>query len=116
MMRTKDILLNDFDRVKTLCQYLYMDENHYIDVDNFFTTLRIRMNDSFGFTCKNLKFPDVPEMNYTEEMSIRQIIGICYRLESMEPMFNYGHKNRWEEIESITLTQCALNKFQNIPL
>ena len=114
-MRNKDILLNDFDRVKTLCQYLYMDENHYIEVDNVFTTLRIRMTDDFRFKCKNLSFPDLPELNYTEEMSIENIIGICYRLESMEPMFNYGHNNRWEEIEAITLTQCALNKFQNIP-
>ena len=67
-MRNKDILLNDFDRVKTLCQYLYMDENHYIDVDNVFTTLRIRMTDDFRFKCKNLSFPDVTEMNYTEEI------------------------------------------------
>lgn len=111
-MRTKDVLLNDFDRVKILCQYLYMDENNYIDVDNGLTVLRIRMNEHFGFLCKNLRFPDLPEMNYTEEMSIRQIIGISYKLEEMPPMFNYGHKNRWQEIHEMTLVDTALNKFQ----
>ncbi len=108
-MRTKDVLLNDFNRVKTLCQYLYMDEQHNIDVDNGLTTLRIRMTENCRFRCKNLRFPDLPDMNYTEEMTIPQIIGICYKLEEMPAIMGYGHKNRWEEIEEITLAQCALN-------
>lgn len=109
-MRTKYVLFEDFDRVKILCQYLYMDENHYIDVDNGLTTLRIRMNDSFGFTCKNLKFPDLPELNYTEEMSIRQIIGICYKLEEMPAIHNFGFKNRWQELKETTMSNLSLNK------
>lgn len=109
-MRTKDVLLGDFDRVKILCQYLYMDEQHNIDVDNGLTTLRIRMTENCGFRCKNLRFPDLPDMSYTEEMSIPQIIGICYRLEEMPAIMGYGHKNRWEEIKEITTSNLALNK------
>ena len=109
-MRTKDVLFEDFDRVKILCQYLYMDKEHFIDVDNGLCTLRIRMEEDFHFKWKNLNFPDIDWMNYTEAMTIPQIIGICYRLESMKPMFNYDHKNRWEEIKEITLSNLSLNK------
>ena len=110
-MRTKDVLFEDFDRVKILCQYLYMDENHYIDVDNGLTTLRIRMTENFGFLFKNLRFPDLPEMSYTEEMTIRQIIGICYRLEEMPPIHGFTvFSNRWQEIREITSSNLGLNK------
>lgn len=111
-MRTKDVLLSDFERVKILCQYLYMDENNFIDVYNGLTTLRIRMTQDLGFRCKNLNFPDVAEMNYTEEMSIRKIVAISYKLEEMPPVCNYGHNNRWQEISEICRIDVALNNFQ----
>lgn len=111
-MRTKDVLFEDFNRVKILCQYLYMDENHFIDVDNGLTTLRIRMSENLGFLCKNLRFPDLPEMSYTEEMTIRQIVGICYKLEEMPPTLGFEtFKNKWQEIAEITSSNLGLNKY-----
>jgi hypothetical protein len=109
-MRDKETLLKDFQRVKTLYQYLYMSKDHYIEVNNGVAVLRIRMTDEFRFKCKNLNFPDLPETDYTETMTLPQAIGIIYRLET-QPCSKDGYvfKNMWEEIESITDANLALN-------
>ena len=109
-MRTKDVLFEDFNRVQILCQYLYMDENHYIEVNNGLCVLRIKMEENFRFKCKNMNFPDLDWMDYTETMTIPQIIGIAYRLEQSPAISDYGSRNRWEEIVEITLSNLSLNK------
>lgn len=110
-MRTKDTLLDDFDRVRILLQYLYLSEDHSIEVFNGVTTLRIRMTDNCGFKGLNLSFPDLPEMDYTDMMTVPQMIGITYALEKQPKTMGDGYpfKNRWEEITEITMVQVSLN-------
>ena len=109
-MRDKETLVKDLQRVKTLYQYLYMSEDHFIDVDNGVTILHIRMTDNLGFKCKNLNFPDLPEMDYTDMMTLPQTIGITYLLEKQPSTKRWNmFKSKWEEIESITLTDLFLN-------
>ena len=44
-MRTKDILVNGFRDLATLLQYLYVSEDHFIEVEN---TIGVRLTDSDG--------------------------------------------------------------------
>lgn len=109
-MRTTDTLF-DLEEIPILYQYLYMDANHYITVDNSITKLEIRMNDHCYFLSKNLKFPDLPEMNYTDMMTIPNMLGIIDQLKTVPPVeFPNEFKSRWEEIKAITNTNVAQNK------
>ena len=87
-----------------------MDEKHRITFNNGLTDLTIRMTDSFGVACKNEAFPDLPELDYTEMMYPRQVLGIIDILKRM-PAAQYSDifSNRWQEIKEITMTQLSLN-------
>lgn len=111
-MRTKDILLNDFDEAKILYQYLYMSPSHKIRINNGLCDLDISMTDNFGFRAVNLNFPDNPPLDYTEIMTLAQTLGIIEYLKS-QPAVEYvgSFKSRWDEIKTITETNVGLNKF-----
>ena len=109
-MRTTEILF-DMEEIIVLYQYLYMDENHYITVDNGLTLLEIHMTGSCNFKAKNLKFPDVPEHSYTDMMTIPNMLGIIEQLKHSPAVeFPTCFTNRWEEIKTITNTNVAQNK------
>lgn len=111
-MRTTDTLF-DMEEIPILYQYLYMDENHYITVDNGVTKLEIRMNEHCYFTSKNLKFPDVPEINYTDMMTIPNMLGIIDQLKHTPPTeFPTCFSDRWEEIKTITIANVGQNKMK----
>ena len=47
-MRTNDILLDGFNDIRTLQRYLYMSDEHYIEIENVIgVKLRIRMAVSY---------------------------------------------------------------------
>ena len=111
-MRTKDVLINDFKNLATLLQYLYMSEEHFIEVENVIgVRLRIRMDENLRCFCKNLNFPDLPESNWTEEMSVPTIMAIIDQLkEKPATEFPKSFHSRWEEIKTLTCTQLSLNR------
>jgi hypothetical protein len=112
-MRTTNTLF-DMEEIPILYQYLYMDENHFITIDNGITKLEIRMTDYCYFTSKNLKFPDVPAMNYTDMMTIPNLLGIIDQLKHVPAVeFPTCFTNRWEEIKTITDTNVAQNKMNH---
>jgi hypothetical protein len=101
-MRTVDILF-ELEEIPTLLQYLYMSKDHYITVNNKVTNLEIRMTDGCYFKAKNLSFPDVPELDYTDMMTIPNMLGIIDQLKHVHPVeFPNAFKSRWEEIKTIT--------------
>ena len=109
-MRTTEILFA-LEEIPILYQYLYMDENHCITIDNGVTTLEIRMTKNCFFYAKNLRFPDVPELNYTDMMTIPNMLGIIDQLKHVPAVeFPTCFTNRWEEIKTITDTNVAQNK------
>lgn len=111
-MRTKDVLVNDFKDLATLLQYLYASEDHYIEVENAIgVPLRIRMDEDLRCFCKNLNFPDLPETNWVEEMSVPTIMAIIDQLkERPATEFPKRFSSRWEEIKILTCTQLSLNR------
>ena len=105
-MRTREVLVKGFEEIKTLMQYLYMNEEHKIKVPNGCTTLCISMDENMN--TKNydshLGFVHLRPMELSEWFS-------CVELLKEQPS-DYEHgqfKNKWEEIKAITLMNVALN-------
>ena len=109
-MRTVDTLF-ELEEIPILWQYLYMNEDHYITVDNGVTQLELRMTENCYFHAKNLRFLNLPDMSYTDMMTIPNMLGIIDQLKHVPPVeFPTCFNNRWEEIKAITNTNVAQNK------
>lgn len=108
-MRNIPTLL-ELEEIPILLQYLYMDEENCITVDNGMTEIKIRMTENCDFRANNLSFSDLPAMNYTEMMTISNMLGIIEQLKNVPPVEIKSFSSRWEEIRSITLATVAQNK------
>lgn len=112
-MRTKDVLIDGFEDIKILQQYLYMNEEHTITIKNRMNTnLRIHMNEHGCYLCENLVFPHLTPTNQTEHMTIPTMLSIIQQLkEQPAEQFPKIFENRWEEIQEICRTNLAINVF-----
>lgn len=105
--------LFDLEDITILYQYLYMSEDHFITVDNRVTKLEIRMRDNGSFHAKNLNFPDLPDLEYTDMMVIPNMLGIIDQLKNVPPVeFKNEFRSRWEELRAITLANVSQNKMK----
>ena len=89
-----------------------MNPEHYITVDNGVTKLEIRMRDNCSFHAKNLNFPDLPDLEYTDMMVIPNMLGIIDQLKTVPPAEFKDFKSRWEEIKTITQANVVQNKMR----
>ena len=111
-MRTNDVLIG-LEEIPILWQYLYMSEDHFITVDNGLAKLEIRMRENCSFHAKNLNFPDLPDLEYTDMMTIPNMLGIIDQLKTVPPVeYPDCFKSRWEEVRSISLTNVSQNKMK----
>ena len=109
-MRNVSTLL-ELEDITILWQYLYMSKDHFITVDNGVTKLEIRMRDNCTFHAKNLNFPDLPDLEYTDMMVIPNMLGISDQLKHVPPIeFKNEFKSRWEELKAITGVNVSQNK------
>ena len=105
--------LLEIEDITILYQYLYMNEEHFITIDNGVAKLEIRMNEHGYFHAKNLNFPDLPDLSYTDMMTIPNMFGIIDQLKNTEPVeFKTEFKSRWEEIKTITQANIVQNKMR----
>ena len=107
-MRTREVLVEGLEDVKTLLQYLYMDEEHDITVSNAITKLSIKLTDNLDALQMNLSFD---HLGYTcREMRIEEWLACVEQLKKQLSDCGYGDfKNKWEEIKTITSMNVALN-------
>lgn len=110
-MRTVSTLL-DLEEITILWQYLYMNEDHYVTVDNGVAKLEIRMRENCSFHAKNLNFPDLPDLEYTDMMIIPNMLGIIDQLKNIPPIEFKDFKSRWDEIRTITLANVVQNRMR----
>lgn len=111
-VRTKDELFM-LGEVSTLLQYLFMSEKHTIIFNNGLTDLQIRMDENFNIWCRNLQFPDIPESDFSKQMTTLYMLGVIQILQNTPPVeFKNAFANRWEKIKQITLANLALNRKQ----
>ena len=108
-MRTREVLTKGLEDVKTLLQYLYMDEDYDIVVSNGITKLSIKLADNLEALQMNLSFP---HLGYTHRpMRIEEWLACIEQLKEQPSDCGYGSfKNKWDEIQTITLMQVVLNK------
>lgn len=110
-MRTRDILVEGFENIKILQQYLYMNEEHNIFIHNSLgIPLRLRMDDKGRYMCQNMNSPDLPETCWAETMTINVTLDVIELLKE-EPAVEFSQRftNRWEEVKALTLINISLN-------
>ena len=111
-MRSKAIL-KELEDVLVLYRYLYMDPENRIVINNGMTDLEIRLDEEFQFYGKNLSFPHLPEMNYSEQMTLSCCLWVidCLK-EQKSKQFPESFKSLWDEIKDLTLMNMALNFYR----
>lgn len=106
--RSRDILVDGFDDIKKLLQYLYMSKDHKIVCNNGICDLEFSMTPGMTIMVRNMNFPDLPPTH--REIDLAEMLGIIEMLEEMLPTeFPDSFKNRWDEVKTI----CAANMLQN---
>lgn len=115
-MRTNDILLDGFENIKILQQYLYMSEEHFIEVENSIGVhLQIRMRENLHYYCKNMNFPDLPDACWSDNMHPETMIAIIDQLQEQPAVeFPKRFKSRWEEIKCITYANVTQNRLKYV--
>lgn len=104
-MRNKNTL-KAFEDVSILFQYLYMDENNRIVVNNGLCDLQIRMDQDCHVFCKI----NQNDLRYDDAMSIANTLAMIEQLKMAKPVQYPEHfDNRWAEIKEITKMNLALN-------
>lgn len=111
-MREKEILEKTI-----LNQFLYMSEDNFVEYNqDDGTTLEIRIDEDLDYISNYTKscgaLSHLVPLRVTNSMNLATLIGIIENIKKQKPkMENTRFKNRWEEIESITLDNLALNFF-----
>ena len=110
-MREKEVL-KDLNDVLVLYQYLYMDPANRIVVDNGMAELEIRLDEKLRFYSKNMSFPHLPDMYYSEQMTLPCCLGIIKYLKGQKPIqFPDAFESLWDEIRDMTLRAVAMNLY-----
>lgn len=115
-MREKETL-QGIKEVTILNQFLYMNEDNFIEYNqDDGTTLEIRIDENLDYISNYSKscgaLSHLVPLKVTNSMNLSTLIGIIKNIKKQKPkMENTRFKNRWEEIESITLDNLALNFF-----
>ncbi len=103
--------IKDLKDITTLLLYLYMEEGETVTYNNGLTDMRIRMDDNFNIWGTNLKFPDLPDMNFNEQMTVPYMLGIINILKNTDPVeFPGSFESGRNEIHTQVGTIMALNR------
>lgn len=109
-MRDKEMLFA-FNEITTLCQYLYLSEEHTVEIKNIIgVPLQFSMDDKGVIWKKNLNFPDLPKTQ--DAFGIPTWLGLIEQLKEQpaKEITNGRFKNRWEEIHTLASTDLSLNR------
>lgn len=115
-MREKEILQKLKD-ITILNQFLYISEDNFVEYNqDDGTTLEIRIDEDLDYISNYSKscgaLSHLVPLRVTNSMNLTTLIGIIENIKKQKPkMENTRFKNRWEEIESITSDNLALNFF-----
>jgi len=106
------VVLKELEDALVLYQYLYMNHEHRIVVDNGITKREIRLDENLHFYAKDLTYTDLPDMAYSKHMTLNYCLGVVQHLQKQKPsQFPETFATAWEEIKQITMSNLALNFF-----
>lgn len=100
------------EEITILNQFLYMDENNYVEFKNgdFIRILKINENLDYIASIKNSSL--IP-LKVNSDMNIRVLGDIVEQLKEQKPLMkNTNFKSRWKEIKNITMGNLANNFFK----
>lgn len=109
-MRRNDVLIDKMEEIKILLQWLYMSEDNKIEIKGKFANTLVWMNENLEFKAQNLMFKDLPEINFTEDMTVPFMAGLIESLKKENAAtFPNKFSSRWEEIKELALTNLWPN-------
>ena len=111
VIRDKDTLYRIED-YSILMQALALGERIKVNVGR--GDIEIFMGEDLEVYAKNLSFPSLPDMLYSEELTLPIVVlGIVPKLQKQEPEEFERFTNRWEEIKTIVNDTVGHNKFSD---
>lgn len=94
-----------------LMQALALGETITINVGR--GDMEIWMNKGYELFASNLNSPDLPALNYSEELTLSVVVkGIIPKLREQAPKEFKGFPNRWEELKTIVEDTLGFNKYK----
>ncbi len=110
-MRDTKTLFDTFEDIKTLCQYLYMSEDHEILIHNSIgVPLKIYMREDLEIMSQNMNFPELPPMHLGDATPSKLCDIITCLKEEPALEIPDSFRNRWEEVKALTGMQLGLNE------
>ena len=86
-----------------LLLYLHASPEHTVTVSDGRTDLEISMDGDFGVHARDLAFPDLPPVDYSEEFDVPAMVRCIEQLHRQPPETpDMGCESRWEEIKAAT--------------
>lgn len=111
VVQDKDTLYN-IENYSILMQALALGERIRVNVGR--GDIEIFMGEDLELYAKNLAFPSLPDMLYSEELTLPIVIlGIVPKLQKQEPEEFKNFANRWEEIKTLVNDTVGHNKFSD---
>lgn len=107
-MRNKDNL-KLMEEITILNQFLYMDENNYIEFRNGDFIRVLKINDNLDYIA-SIKNSSLIPLKVNSDMNIRVLGDIIEQLKEQKSfMKDTNFKSRWEEIKEITKANLYMN-------
>lgn len=111
VIQDKDTLYS-IENYSILMQALALGERIRVNVGR--GDIEIFMGEDLELYAKNLSFPSLPDMLYSEELTLPIVIlGIVPKLQKQEPEEFKNFANRWEEIKTLVNDTVGHNKFSD---
>lgn len=111
VIRDKDTFYSIGD-YSILMQALALGERIRVNVGR--GDIEIFMGEDLEIYAKNLAFPSLPDILYSEELTLPIVIlGIVPKLQKQEPEEFKNFANRWEEIKTLVNDTVGHNKFSD---
>ena len=111
VVQDKNTLYN-IENYSILMQALALGERIRVNVGR--GDIEIFMGEDLELYAKNLSFPSLPDMLYSEELTLPIVIlGIVPKLQKQEPEEFKNFANRWEEIKTLVNDIVGHNKFSD---
>lgn len=111
VVQDKDTLYS-IENYSILMQALALGERIKVNVGR--GDIEIFMGEDLELYAKNLAFPSLPDMLYSEELTLPIVVlGIVPKLQKQEPEEFKNFANRWEEIKTLVNDTVGHNKFSD---
>lgn len=111
VVQDKDTLYS-IENYSILMQALALGERIKVNVGR--GDIEIFMGEDLELYAKNLSFPSLPDMLYSEELTLPIVVlGVVPKLQKQKPEEFKNFANRWEEIKTLVNDTVGHNKFSD---